>query len=111
MNTPVNFTTAKLLKEKGYRILPEFESSYPTIAEVIMWLYEKHGIWIYAYPVQPLVFNDENYPKTVWVVKCLSMNQIMFEKFIDTNNGLAINHHNSPTEAYEAAIEYVLMKT
>jgi hypothetical protein len=30
------------------------------------------------------------------------------EKFINTDNGLAINHHHSPTEAYSAAIEYTL---
>jgi hypothetical protein len=82
--------------------------SAPTIAHVVMWLYEKHGIWIYSYPVQPLVLDDEEYPKTVWVVKCLSMNQIMFEKFIDAKNCLAINHHASPTDAYESAFEYAL---
>ena len=46
MNKEVNFEIAKLLKEKGFRLLPDFKSSYPTIAEVVMWLYEKHGVWI-----------------------------------------------------------------
>ena len=102
MNRTVSNAISDLLKQKGYKW------TFPTIADVVMWLYEKHGIWIYTYPVQPLVFDDEEYPKTVWVVKCLSMNQIMFEKFIDAKNCLAINHHASPTEAYEAAIFYVL---
>jgi hypothetical protein len=73
MNTPVEFSIAKLLKEKGFNKsvrlcydghgsspLPfnggndlykndlEYESA-PTIAEVVMWLYEKYGIWIYVY--------------------------------------------------------------
>ena len=75
MNTSVSFPIAKSLKEKRYdepcmlcveegdeRPLPyDLKSgntlhinsthpyySAPTIAEVVMWLYEKHGIWIYA---------------------------------------------------------------
>jgi hypothetical protein len=130
MNKPVSYSMAKLLDSKEVRFenwqgkifvdgeeQPHMASWYvgakeilirPTIADVVMWLYEKHGIWIYSYPVQPLVLDDEEYPKTVWVVKCLSMNQIMFEKFIDAKNCLAINHHASPTDAYESAFEYAL---
>lgn len=75
MNTLVSFEIAKLLKEKGFDLItrkswrisidPEkhnytkpvtdedtyfhnVKESYsaPTIAEVIMWLYKKHKIWI-----------------------------------------------------------------
>lgn len=63
----------------------------PTIAVVVMWLYEKHGIWIYV--------------QRDWDVgKCLG-----FEAIIDDNDG-SINTEtfNSPTEAYEAAIKYTL---
>ena len=81
----------------------------PTISDVVMWIYEKYGIWIYSYPIQPfLTADDEQYPKIVWIAMCVSMNQVMFEKFIDADNGLAINHHKSETSAYEAAIEYTL---
>ena len=73
----------------------------PTIAEVIDWIYEKHGIWIYSYKVEPFVYEDIPYPKYVWISKC-------DEKFVDTDNGLAVNHYNSLIEAYEAAIEYTL---
>lgn len=64
MNTLVNFEIAKLLKEKGFTIFTYYEysdlgkliqrssciqnrlCSAPTIAEVVMWLYEKHRVWI-----------------------------------------------------------------
>lgn len=127
MNTLINFELAKLLKEKGFDeptllcydkcdmlasyaetvFKPKnyntsgYVKSAPTIAEVIMWLYEKHGIWIYSYKVEPFVYEDIPYPKYVWISKC-------DEKFVDTDNGLAVNHYNSPIEAYEAAIEYTL---
>ena len=79
MNTPISFELAKLLKEKRYNkycrwsywegwLTPhtpgyaledgttsqenywDFERYYaPTIADVVMWLYEKHGIWIHVH--------------------------------------------------------------
>ena len=65
--------------------------SMPTIAEVVMWLYEKHGIWI-------------SVTKDWDVGKCLG-----FESIIDTNDGfINTETYNSPTEAYEAAITYCL---
>jgi hypothetical protein len=105
MNTPVNFKLAKLLKEKGFDevcqkwysvegglyyqdefdnnrgFIPVCECEAPTIAEVVMWLYEKHGIWISVYRVDDsTIFRH-----------CFS--NVDF---------------NTPTEAYEAAIEYTL---
>ena len=64
MNNPVSFELAMLLKEKriniysecrytdfnGVECLEKIDSNIfpyaPTISEVVMWLYEKHGIWI-----------------------------------------------------------------
>ena len=116
MNTPVNFETSKLLKEKGFeqrtksytedgklvtvsltirRFIPEkIYYPAPIIAEVVMWLYEKHEIWIYVPP--------SKYGK--------------LDKFmgwiIVPSNGTTRDHStknfNSPTEAYEAAIKYTL---
>ena len=68
-----------------------FLCSAPTIAEVVMWLYEKHGIWIGV--------------QRDWDAgQCLG-----FEGIIDGNDGI-INTKtlNSPTEAYEAGIKHVL---
>ena len=119
-NTPVNFEIAKLLKEKGFdettndiysdeelltdRLLNYKNSeditallSAPTIAEVCMWLYEKHGIWItvdidingrFTYLLRK--FNPKD---KAWEVK----NKLLISEYI-----------NSPTEAYEKAIKYVL---
>lgn len=103
MNTPVSFELAKLLKEKGFdgnheymvftsvetEIYPEGELFLkPTIAEVVMWLYDKHGIWISVLP--SYTWNYTLYSK----ITHLQMH----------SDGL----FNSPTEAYEAAIEYAL---
>ena len=128
MNTPVNFELAKLLKEKGFdvkvrgrihvshwhlvkdNIIPSNVNIYytdifaplgnwndgiqhfmsiPTIAEVIMWLYEKHELWIIVG-----FSSDET---------CYSM---VTNKICDVrwnNKGF-----KSPTEAYEASIDYTL---
>ena len=117
MNTPVSFELAKLLKEKKfnektsqayvYRGIEHQSSSYkgrltqdkllcdipaPTIAEVVMWLYEKHGIWIYV----------ERYST---LFRCYA------EEIGDERFGKWEGHkYESPTEAYEAAIEYTLTK-
>lgn len=62
----------------------------PTVGEVVMWLYENHGIWIY--PIlhietkKFLVNIDKIEPKFEWQLEL----------------------YNSPTEAYKAAIEYTL---
>lgn len=137
MNTPVNFELAKLLKEKGfheltwqsYRTIEHTDErlkwwkvgelnkpmycklsdsndafygicSAPTIAEVVMWLYEIHGVWIYVTIFQ----TDTQYYSQVWI------QQLNKEDFlVETGK---ISHtpsaFNSPTEAYEAAIEYTL---
>lgn len=134
MQTPVTFPIAKLLKEKGFnencsdyytstrglnsngwgdiiykqgfgsgspdRMLKFNYSDFnkyqketyflcPTIAEVVMWLYEKHGIWVsvYEYKDHAADVND---------------------KFVFRTSYTKLKEFNSPTEAYEAVIEYVL---
>lgn len=115
MNTPVSLEIAKLLKEKGYnqptalcvadeddRALP-FNTgnelhvngkhpyySAPTIAEVVMWLYHKRGIWI-------SVLFDTN--ERIW-----------YFTVIDTVIGGydSIGNFDSPLKAYEAAITHCL---
>lgn len=121
MTTPVNFSIAKLLKEKGFNELcnqlyfdgelkditvqkvsydDTLSSRYyiaPTIADVVMWLYEKHGIWI------DVSLNQFSKPKDLqW------MYSIVFTE--DCTYSHSPKSYISPTEAYEAAIEYVLTK-
>lgn len=116
MNTPVNFELAKLLKEKGYDLptahgydekgryyrddvthsvnyntIPysDLVSSAPTIAEVVMWLYEKRGIWIsvdYDHEIQ-------------WYYNIVHMSE---------EGGNLVDKFNSHTDAYESAFEYTL---
>ena len=69
--------------------------SAPTVAEVVMWLYENHGIWIYTWN------SDINMTFRVWI-------QNLRIKSNDTIEVPNIKICNSPTEAYEAAILYTL---
>lgn len=125
MNTPVSYPLAKLLKEKGfdewtktwhqrgdgvvgcvegkrdfYNRKGDVYTSAPTISEVVMWLYEKHGIWIV---INPHKGEDDlgkpfmEFDPEVWSFtnKCILHNTKLL-------------YFNSPIEAYEAAIEYTL---
>ncbi len=66
--------------------------SAPTISDVVMWLYEKHGIWIYPFRHD---FNNEFY----WHIDTPDEDEFTSDM-----------NFNSPTEAYEAAIKYCLEK-
>lgn len=118
MNTAVNFELAKLLKEKGfdnidcngyYHVCDRYTRGYahcyshsntqeddailaPTIAEVVMWLYEKYGIWIEVYMDDDATFG-------------YLISEITNEGRADTPIKRGFN---SPTEAYEKGIEYTL---
>lgn len=122
MNTPVSFKLAKLLKEKGYdewtktwhqrgegisgcvegkgdfyNRKGDVYTSAPTIAEVVMWLHEKHDVWIMV---------TKNHYETL----------VRWDFYV--NNDYFNNKHPnqdlmgyySPTDAYEAAIEYTINK-
>lgn len=111
MNNPVNFELAKLLKEKKQNIFTtnlKYASNgklcreiydfdewcfAPTIAEVVMWLYEKHGIWIVVIPKRK--------DKGLFWGGHIDTGKDEFMKSYGSN-------FNSPAEAYEAAIEYAL---
>jgi hypothetical protein len=67
--------------------------SAPTIAEVVMWLYEKHGIWTV---VNVNIMGS-------WYFEHFDLKEKRNAEFKPTDT-----HYNSPTEAYEAAIEYTL---
>ena len=123
MNTPVSFELAKLLKEKGFdepcRVyivsmsarfygrglttnselskegLPMLCSA-PTIAEIVMWLYEKHGIWVTI----SMENNEEDVVSFYYTILHNDKDEVTFKK--------RMSDYNSPTEAYSEAIEYTL---
>ena len=88
MNTPINFEIEKLLIERNIDLPVK-----TTIADVVMWLYEKHGIWI----IVSHEISDSHQTEWFW---------------IGVKNGEEIASQyfgfNSPTEAYGAAIIYTL---
>jgi len=78
----------------------------PTITDVVMWLYEKHGIWVsvdWMKRIKP--YNSGFYCHLRGTNKSLNR-----DNFIVINDTLNPGYEvfNSPTEAYEAAIEYIL---
>lgn len=60
----------------------------PTIAEVVMWLYEKYGIWICVNTYKDHASDVNDKPTFI--------------------SNIERKEYDSPTEAYEAAIEYTL---
>jgi len=83
--------------EEDYDDIPEPVSA-PTIADVVMWLYEKHGIWLYCE-----IKGDNFYVKA----KRIKSNwRRVVSGVVDNENIL----FNSPIEAYEAGIKYCLEK-
>ena len=60
----------------------------PTIADVVMWLYKKHGIWISVDPE-----NDTD----TW-----------FHTITHNKSETVFGNYSSLTEAYEKGIEYIL---
>lgn len=128
MNKPVSFELAKLLKEKEFDELTtawhqrgegvvgciegkrdyynrkgEVYTSAPIITDVVMWLYEKHGLWIKVdcasiYFWHPSIINIEDG----------SFKVHPYYIFFEQNNQNKM--FESPNEAYEAAIKYSLNK-
>lgn len=122
MNTPISFPIAELLKKEGFNrsgylqdvwlgnkyewvgkgknkksiSIPVFglgsSSILPTIADVIMWLYEKYGIWIYT-------VKDYDMPKFNYAIQRPHIYSVLSHLH---------NDFSSPKEAYETAIEYTL---
>ena len=101
LNESVNFHIAKLLKEKGFVFrqnetyhnpvsgFTKYEEVPPTIADVVMWFYEKHGIWISVHCTSGI--------KSFWY-ELRGVESIWFTG----------ENHNSPEEAYEAAFTHLL---
>lgn len=95
------------LSKKGYKhyyegTIEELDSMdkdnqhlYSEIMHVVMWLYEKYGIWIYT---KPILDEDGN-----WI----------FKGYVKLMNNFKAKEYQTkllrkPTEAYEAAIKYCL---
>jgi len=88
---------AKSLWTMGNAAALKIENVYqaPTIAEVVMWLYEKHGVWV------DVSLNQFSKPTDLqW------MYSIVFTQRCTYSH--SPKSYNSPTEAYEAAILHVL---
>lgn len=129
MNKEINFGLSILLKKKGYNELcmtkwgfdgseeeyikiglnsPSFINSWsiaaPTISDVVMWLYKKHGIWIST---------DCDCYGLFWFSKLSVASEKLWDDLDKRHDVISAtkkfpNEHNSPSEAYEAAIKYTL---
>ena len=121
MNTPVSFELAKLLKEKGFNgickniyaygrenqtieNLSELDNNNdrgywlaPTIAEVVMWIHKEKGLWINV-----IYMGFEL--KYSWSIDIITTSGSNWDSYGEEDDV----YYNSPTEAYEAAIEHTL---
>lgn len=88
MNTPVTLEIEKLLIEKDIDMPVS-----PTIADVVMWLYKKHSIWI-------CIDKAEGFDWWKFNIRML--------KDVGYVYGGFGSDFNSPIEAYSQAVEYVL---
>lgn len=120
MNKKVSYQQAKLLKEKGFDENCEswaylddncmsmtYDSKtcvkVPTIADVVTWLYEKHGIYIH---ISPHGDDETLFKNCKWwfsIYKDKAYNLLGGSKVTK-----GIDDFNSIKEAYEAAIDYCL---
>jgi hypothetical protein len=96
-NYPIKNTSKKLYTVGEHAVL-NFKNLFyaPTIAEVVMWIYEKHGIWISV--TKDITVNWANNYFNYYI---LSPNKT-------TGSNIGGTQPNTPTEAYLAAIEYTL---
>jgi len=76
-----------------------FNYTAPTIADVIVWLHEKHLIWI----------NVNVTIDSFWYFEIFNLKDKRNSEII-INDEEITDFHQSPTEAYEKAIEYCLNK-
>jgi hypothetical protein len=82
----------------NHKKLKEKDVLAPTIAEVVMWLYESHGIWIYA--------DSHEFGKWCYYYRQNVPSDL--SPSITKGGRYSRDDYNSPTEAYEAAITYCL---
>ena len=75
----------------------------PIISEVVMWVYEKHGIWIY-----PLPIDDDMKLWQARIIKGESFNKLSNTLKIISHGEISYRGLYSPKEAYEAGIIYTL---
>ena len=93
----IQITNYNFRYEYGGKLVNEGCYSAPTIAEIVMWLYEKHGIWIRVEP---------DWDGDFWAqIKSKNIPDARIGKWLVVT---ALAPYKTPTEAYEAAIEYTL---
>lgn len=91
---------SKKLYTIGEYVTLNIENVYPapTISEVVMWIYEKHKLWINV-----TIGHDEN---KIWYDAYIERVELGYN-YDPVNNYFDISGE-SPTSAYTAAIEYTL---
>ena len=113
MNTPVSFDVKMLLIEKGmplhhtvkyaddHKTIKEFIiHDKPTIADVVMWIFEKHHIWIRVSSMDGKVFFFD-----IWCYGKEPNTALTKEAQIIMDDGVDFK---SPMAAYIDAIQYTL---
>ena len=78
----------------------------PTIADLVMWLYEKHGIWI---GVTQINEKELNFFSKITINSLTEDETVDGQKWsLHNTEFINVGTFNTPTEAYLKAIEYTL---
>lgn len=76
----------------------------PTIMEVVMWLYEKHGIWV----IVDCDCYGESWFCKISIASEKNWNDLELRDKINKTNRNIPNEHKSPIQAYVTAMEHIL---
>jgi len=103
---PFGWKKGELNRQEGYHVNNRLDNSNknwllcsaPTIADVVMWLYEKYGIWIYPKREDEII-NNEAFDRFSPIIEFVPQTQFDIDD---------LGKFKTPIEAYETAIEYTL---
>jgi hypothetical protein len=85
--------------------IPNHYTASPTYSQAFRWFREKYGLYYTMYIIRPFKNPEEEYPEEVWIAQVC---QSDIKEFINTDNGLAINHFYTYEEAELTAIKKLI---
>ena len=102
MSVPENMNRIKTSEWYKHNVM----YSAPTIAQVVMWLYDRHEVWIEV----SLTDNSRHYYFDYTIITSKDRDYNDEDCFDSAKRFYDDDKHNKPTEAYVEAIKYCLKK-
>jgi hypothetical protein len=76
--------------------IDRLECTAPIFSQAFRWLLENYGLYPLLYIIKPFNDPEEKYPEEVWIGQVCQSDK---KQFVNTDNGLAINHFETREEA------------